>query len=278
MAPSFVWCQQTNAIYPDLYTLYDANMYLANPAYIPEHARADIAAFYKFQTGIFKEVSTLNFSAAKLYERTNKSIHSLRLTLFNERQGPYISSPRAYFNYGYELSLGKETRLAGGLAIGLAGMGYNGASTTGDATEFLPDLGTGIMFKYKTLQLGIAGLQLPNAHAKTVYGMQLKRYYHFHVAQDLELSEHLKWRYYALYRALYGIPNQIWLGTSIMFKNTIGLGLVMRSNAGISVYTEIALDIDNDRFKCIFNYNSSFFKLSPSFQNSMELGLGYVLK
>lgn len=279
LVPRFGWCQQTNVLYPDLYTHYTANMYLVNAAYIPTETRTDLSAYYKFQTGIFKDVSTLSFSAAKVFERENGSCHSLRLIAFNEKQGPYISSPRAYANYGYELSLGEETRLAGGMALGLAGMSYTGVTTTGDATQYYFDASAGVIFKYKMFQLGAAGLQLPNSSSKDLYGkMELRRYYHFHLAHEWQVSSSFQWKYYALCRILPLVPSQWWVGTSITFHEAVGIGCTFRSNAGISLYTEMALDSERDRLKLIFNYNSSFFNLTPSFQNSMELGVGYVLK
>lgn len=276
--PCLARCQQTNVLYPDLYTQYVANMYLVNSAYIPSETRTDLSAYYKFQTGIFKEVSTLAFSAAKLYERDNNSTHSLRLSAFNEKQGPYISSPRAYANYGYELSLSEETKLAGGIAVGIAGMSYTGITSTGDATEYLPDASAGVILKYKTFQFGTAGLQLPNSKTKTISQMELKRYYHFHVIHELDLAYNWKWKYYALYRILPLIPDQLWAGSSLTFSDAVGFGATVRSNAGISIFAEFALDSERDRLKFIFNYNSSFFKLAPAFQNSMELGVGYLLK
>jgi hypothetical protein len=278
-APCLSWCQLTNVLYPDLYTLYDANMYLVNTAYIPNDTRTDLSAFYKFQIGAFKEVSTLAFSAAKLYRRENESVHSLRLTVFNEKQGPYISSPRAYVNYGYELRLGEETRLAGGLAMGFAGMNYTGVSTTGDVNMLLPDASSGLIFKYKTLHLGAASQQLLNSKTKPFYSqIELRRHYHVHLSHELDLGLHWKWKYYALYRLLPATANELMVGTFLLYSQAIGLGVVMRSNSGISIYGEMALDSKNDRLKIVFNYNSNFFQLVPAFQNSIELGVGYVLK
>jgi hypothetical protein len=94
----------------------------------------------------------------------------------------------------------------------------------------------------------------------------------------LDLNENWKWKYYALYRLLPSIQNELLLGASIMFREAIGIGAVYRSNGGISVFGEVALDSEKDRLKLIFNYNSSLFQLIPSFQNSIEIGVGYVLK
>ncbi|MBC7388716.1 MAG: hypothetical protein H7329_05870, partial [Opitutaceae bacterium] len=79
------------------------------------------------------------------------------------------------------------------------------------------------------------------------------------------------------YRLLPLTPNEILIGTSILFKNSVGLGTVFRSNAGLSVYTELALDSEKDQLKLLFNYNTSFFKSHSSYQNSIELGIKYMV-
>lgn len=262
-----------------MYTLYDPNMYLVNPGYIISETNLDLSAFYKFQTGAFKEVSTLAFSAAKTFQNDNDAAHSLRVSVFNEKQGPYISSPRGYASYAYELPIAEETYLGAGLSLGAAGMNYSGVSTTGDINVYMPDGAAGLAFKYRSFHLGAAGLQLLNSQTKPFYGaLELKRYYHFHMSHEVELDENWKWKYYALYRLLPSIPNEVLVGTSLFFSNAIGLGTVLRSNSGISVYGELALDDENNRLSLIFNYNSSFFQLIPAFQNSIEVGVGYRLK
>lgn len=279
MASSFAWSQPINALYPDLYSQYDANMYLVNAAYVPNEIATELSAFYKFQQGAFKDVATMSFSAAKFFRNENESVHALRVSVFNEKQGPYISSPRGYAHYAYELPLGEETKLAGGLAMGFAGMNYTGVSTTGDVNVLMPDASSGIVFKFRTLHLGAAGQQLLNSKTKPFAGqIELKRYFHFHIGHELDLNENWKWKYYALYRLLPTIPHETVLGTSVVFREAIGLGSVYRSNGGIALYGEIALDSEKDKLKLIFNYNSSFFQLVPSFQNSIEIGVGYVLK
>jgi len=276
---SIAWSQTTNVLYPDLYSQYDANMYLVNAAYVPNEIATDLSAFYKFQQGAFKDVATMSFSAAKFFRKENESVHALRISVFNEKQGPYISSPRGYVNYAYELPLGEETKLAGGLAMGFAGMNYTGVSTTGDVNVLMPDASSGLVFKFRTLHLGAAGQQLLNSKTKPFAGqIELRRYFHFHMSHELDLNENWKWKYYALYRLLPLIPNEALVGTSFMFREAIGLGAVCRSNSGIALFGEVALDSEKDRLKLIFNYNSSLFQLIPSFQNSIEIGVGYVLK
>lgn len=268
-----------NILYPDLYTLYEPNLYLINAAYVPHDTHTDLSAFYKFQTGAFKEVATLTCSAAKLFDANNEGIHSIRLNVLNEKQGPYISSPRANVNYAYELPLGSKTRLGAGLATGFAGMSYTGVSTTGSVNSYLPDASAGLIFKYRELHLGIAGLQLFNAKTKPFTSqIELPRYYHFHLEHQLQLAENVKWKYYALYRALPEIKNELLVGMQVLFSEAFGVGAIVRSNAGLSIYAELALDSEKDRLKILVNYNSSFFELVPKFQDSMEIGIGYVLK
>ncbi len=276
--PYLAMGQTTNILYPDLYTVYDANMYMVNPAYVPKETKTDLTAFYKFQTGAFKDVATMAFSAAKLYERENEAIHSIRLSVTNEKQGPYISSPRAYANYAYELPLGLETRLALGLSFGFAGMNYSGMST-GNVNTFLPDGAGGLVFTFREFRLGVSGQQLLDTKSKPFSSqIELKRYYHVHFSHQLDITEGCQWKYYGLYRYLPNIPNELLVGTQLLFQKTFGIGAVARSNAGMSIYAEIALDSERDRLKLVLNYNSSFFKLIPTFQDSMELGVGYVLK
>ncbi|MBC7388221.1 MAG: type IX secretion system membrane protein PorP/SprF [Opitutaceae bacterium] len=272
------WCQLTNVISPDLYSRYDVNMYMVNAAYLPDNAKTDLTAYYKFQTGEFTEVATLTCSAAKLYTQKNNSVHSIRLTASNEKQGPYISSPRGYANYALEVPLGETVKLAVGVAGGFISMHYTGVSAAGNINFFLPDASAGSVLKWNRLQFGFAGLQLLNSKARPYAGqLEAKRYYHVHISDESDLDINWKWKYYGLYRILPLIPDEFLVGSSIFYRERIGIGSIYRSNSGISLYTEFSLDSETDRINITFNYNSSFFKLVPAFQNSIELGVGYVL-
>lgn len=274
-----VFSQTSNVLYPDLYSQYTANMYLVNISYVPSEISTELSAFYKFQQGAFKDVATMSFSAARFFRNEHESVHALRFSVFNEKQGPYISSPRAYAHYAYELSLGEDAKMSAGVAMGFAGMNYTGVSTTGDINVLLPDAATGLVFKYRTLHVGAASQQLLNSKTKPFSGqIELRRYFHFDMGHQLELNDEWTWKYHALYRVLPSMPHEFMLGTSTVFREAIGVGFVARSNGGISVFGEVALDSEKDKLKLILNYNSSFFQLVPSFQNSIEIGLGYVLK
>ena len=254
-------------------------MYLVNPGYISNDYQAELLSYNKFLTGDLQEVATLGFSAAKIFRRDNESAHLARLSVLNEKQGPYISSPRASANYAYELPLAEEMFLSGGVAAGVSGMNYTGVSSTGAVNVFLPDASAGLVFKFRKLQLGIAGLQLPDSKTKPYYAqLVFNRYYHFHFRHQLELNENWNFHYFSLYRLLPKSKNEFLAGGSIAFMRTIELGAIVRSNAGLSVFGEAALDSENNRLSIIFTYNSPSYRIKTSALNSIELGVGYQIK
>ena len=83
----------------------------ADPTYVPREGRADFAANYKFRTGAFKDISTFNFSAARVIRHENGSTQTVRVLLNNEQEGPYINTPKLLLNYVYSLRIAENTQL-----------------------------------------------------------------------------------------------------------------------------------------------------------------------
>jgi hypothetical protein len=271
-------CQVSSIMYPDLYSAYQINLALINPSYIPSEVRGDFNAGYRFQTGPFKQISTLVFSGAKVKHNENGSAHVYRVLLSDEKQGPYITTPRGYANYGYQLPLSERVNVSAGAAFGVVEKYYSGTTASGNINTFLPDGSAGLTLKSEKLELGVSGQQLLNSKTKSLASdIVFQRFYQFHGAFDLPLGENARWKSNALYRLLPQAQDDWIIGTSVYIGDLVGLGVMTRSNYQLSFYTELIMDSEDDRLRVFINYNSNFISPYSYTRNSLEFGVGYAL-
>ncbi|MBC7389220.1 MAG: type IX secretion system membrane protein PorP/SprF, partial [Opitutaceae bacterium] len=207
-------------------------MSTVNPGYVPSDGIADFNAGYKFRTGAFKEISTFSFSGSRILKTPNSNSHVIRLMLNNEQQGPYINTPRAYGNYAYELKTGENSSLYAGAAIGVAGVYYSASSAT--ASVLLPDGSLGIGAKFGALSLGISSFQIFNSKASPIVAQfRLGRYYQSNFTIEKELGQNFNLKGHALYRLFPEIKDELNLGASLLYSETLLVGPMYRNLYGL---------------------------------------------
>lgn len=273
---SFAIYGQSNAAYPDLMSVYWYNMASVSPGYVPDTGTFEAALSYKFRQGQLNKVSTLSFAAAKIL-RTEHNTHVLRVTMFNERQGPYITSPKAYMNYAYELRLRPEMRLYAGVSLGVSSIYFS--APTFSNSFYLPDGAFGLGLKYRQASVGVSTLQMLNATTSSmVHEYRLGRYYNLHGTVKKELNHHTQWNLLALWRILPTTRNDASLATYLTFHDKISFGAVLGYKAGMSFFSTVNVNTEQNKLVLSFGYNAApVFSALPSWQNSMEINLGYTI-
>lgn len=273
-----VWGQPAG-MYPDLLTNSFENPALVNPAHIPAKSRFRFHAARKFRTGVFSKIAANYFTAGGTFAGdAGGNAHSGRLILYNEQEGPYINRPRAYLNYGYEIALSTDARIAAGADMGLGGVSFStpGGSATGSA--YLPDGAIGLSAEYHNIYAGASMMQMFNSTLKPLDEIiRLKRYYNFFaVAQK---AVHADWRLKGclLWQLLPDVENKFNAGIKLDYKEIIHFGLYARYRSGMAFSGGLSPEIGDHRVNIHFLYNTPVYSSVFSRYRSMELMLAYIM-
>lgn len=266
--------QAQNYYLPDYYassSLY--NVALINPAYLPDASRFSLGSVYKSRTGLLNEVaSTAAYGAIHL--KPEKRVgQALRLLFFNEKEGPYISSPKGYANYALKIPINEDISLYTGLALGMASMSFTAASGMG--TVQVPDGNAGCIFKFKKLEIGASAYQIFNSSGRAVSSVfTFKRFFQFYAQSEKELSAYwsLKGNVFWRSQALYDLANATLL---LQYKDMLSFGTMYQLRRGTSFLAAFQINQDTHPIKLHVAYNSLLLNTISVSTGSFEIGLQY---
>jgi hypothetical protein len=268
---------QSNAYFPDLFSSYFQNLSSIQPSYVPEEGKADFYVGYKFRTDAFKDISTFSFSGARVFRNERDRAQVVRLTCHNEQQGPYINTPRAYLNYAFSLPLGEETSLSTGLALGAVGMYFSAPSAT--TSLLLPDASLGIGLQHKSTVLSLSSQQLFNqATSPMLATIRLARHYQVYAKVEKELGIDWKTSAHLLWRILPNTTHEANITALLHYADAVIFGCQYRYRLGMAFVGSFQIDTGKDKLLISITYNSPAFSQIPRLQNSLEVGLGYLLQ
>lgn len=274
----FATSGQSNFYSPSFFTAYFHQFSQITPAYIPKETHAEFLCGYKSMTGAFRKVSSFYGAASKSFENSKGQVHLVRLQFYNEKEGSYISSPRAYANYAFQLPLREELFAYAGVALGAVSVYYS-APTTTQSSYTLPDGSIGLGLKSSWFDVGASSMQLFNAsYAPLQSTTTLQRFYHAYGTLQKQWPSEWGVRGRLLWRNLPAWSDEIVGSGSFFYSDRLEFGLNASQFTGLSVFTLLGMASDRDNLKLLLNYNSSFFALVPAWQNSLEVGLTYAIK
>ncbi len=277
--PSLLLRAQSFTTYPDILSLTLFNEALLNPGYISEEGRSDLFFGHKFQTGALKDVSSSFFSADRTFRKESGMAQTLRLLFFNEKQGPYISKPRGYLNYAYQIPLRENLQVYAGAILGLAGAYYSVPGSSGNQATTLPDGGIGAGIKSDRFTIGAAALQMFNSSAQPYTAtLVLGRYYHVHARYELPLGLDWKVKGQVLWRHLPATQDQGYVLACLSYVDRAQVGSIWRVGKGLTFFLALEPHYHEDRLLLSFAYNTAITGDTPAWQNSMEVNVGYRIK
>lgn len=263
--------------FPDLASSYIYAMSSADPTYVPTEGRADFAANYKFRTGAFKDISTFNFSAARIIRHENESTQTIRVLLNNEQEGPYINTPKLLLNYVYSLRIAENTQLFSGLALGGTGLYFSAPSAT--TSVLMPDGTLGVGISHRKVSLSFSSFQLFNTKVNPLLStIRFARYYHLNFMAQKDLGIDWKLNMYSLWRMLPDVRDEASATFVLEYMDALGLGSAYKNNAGMSFLCMFRVNTGEDKLLFSFVYNTPVFSPLPRFNNSMELCVGYLFQ
>jgi hypothetical protein len=265
---------QNVGIYPDQYSSVFFNPSLFNPAYISNSGSSESAIQSKLRRGLYQDITTISATLQKTFQTKGQNWHSARLSLFNEKEGPYISIPRFYGNYGLRIRLKEETSILAGILFGAVNPNFS--TPTKSINTVLIDGALGFIFRHKETSIGISSYQIFDNFSSTNKSIKLKRFYSAHfdtrfgISQSVEISTHLLCTYYT------DIPTQANASVSVIFQETITGGLGYKNRQGTFVYFSVTANKDSEHpIKILTLYNSLLFSNQNAMSESVELGFIY---
>jgi hypothetical protein len=264
---------QVVPLYPDIPATYSFNMPLVTPSYIPVEGKYILSGIYKFKP---KEsnLAIFNMNATIVFYGKSRNKQLVRLNFSNEKEGPYISTSRAYANYAYKLALTHNLNMSAGISLGFVNKLYMTPSSTDQGSFFLPDANIGLTIKYKELETGGSVMQfLSSADTPLQSQQQLKRFYHIYGMYKHDVSAYWTLREYMLVKILPEVTTQFIGGFSTIFRDLYEAGFVYYQRRGMTF--QLVYGLTSEKYPLAFSmaYNSSLFSQSPIWVDSFELGL-----
>lgn len=264
---------QVTPLYPDIPATYTFNMPLVTPAWVPHTGKYMLGGIYKFKA---KEpnLAIFDLNAAVILEGKRQNKQLIRLGFSNEKEGPYISTPRGSANYAYRLALANDFFLTAGISMGFVSRVYTAPTSTSQGNLFLPDGNIGLSMTIKKVEIGGALMQFLNSEASPIQAkQQLKNFYHFYALHQHDFSVYWSLKEYLLVKVLPEVTTQIIGGASILYQDLYEVGVVYYQRRGMTF--QLVWGLENDKFPMAISmaYNSSLFSESPLWVNSFELGL-----
>lgn len=268
---------QSGILYPDVFSTYFYNMALVNPSYVPEEGNVDLMAVHKFRRGLLSDVSTFAATGQRAWRTEKKPTRVARLIFINEREGPYISSPKFYGNYAMQLPLSSEASLMAGVSLGFSGVNFSAPSGAGSL--MLLDGGVGLGLKYKKINIGASSMQAFNSEGTVISSIiRLQRFYNINASGETSISPSLDLKGYFLWRSLTALPDQYILATSLFYRRFFEGGALYAWNKGASFFGALTLNPEENALFMSVTYNSGFLSSNPVWAGSLELGLQYRVK
>ncbi|WP_028981771.1 PorP/SprF family type IX secretion system membrane protein [Sporocytophaga myxococcoides] len=267
---------QVTDIFPENYTTYFNNTAIVNPGFVPEDSKAEFFSMYRQRTGAFQKIASYSVTCSKVFRKENKAAHLARVFFFNEKEGPYIDKPRAYFNYAYAIPISEETSLSAGLSAGFTQVYFSAPSATASGNSTMPDGAFGITFSRKKFFTGISSQQVFNAESNPIKAnVKLRRYYNFLLRQEKDLSPSLKIRGNFMYQLLPSNSDLLNFALEGNYNDILGIGGAYKSREGLSLLGTVETNLGDDKIFICFAYNTGVLsKLKYGF-NSIEINFAY---
>ncbi len=269
---------QVTYVFPENYTTYFNNTAIVNPGFVQEDSKAEFFSMYRQRTGAFQKIASYSLTCSRVFRKENNAAHLARVVFSNDKEGPYINKPRAYFNYAYAIPLAEETSLSAGLAAGFTQVYFSAPSATASGNSTMPDGAIGITFRRKNFFSGLSSQQAFNAESNPLKAnVKLRRYYNFLLSQEKDLSPSLKLRGNFMYQLVPSNSDLLNFVLEGSYNDILRLGGAYKSREGLALIGSVEANLGDDKIFICFAYNTGVLsKLKYGF-NSIEINFGYKI-
>lgn len=265
---------QISGLYPDQFSAYFLSMAQLNPSYFPKNENSEAIIQSKVRSGVYNDIATFSGSFQKTIRSSEKQKHSFRILVSNEKEGPYISTPRLYANYGINIKIRKELNLMSGFSVGIVNPKYS--TPTKSINTNLADGSFGVLLKYKATYFGMSANQMFNNSSKSFQEIKLNRFFNANFETTIPLSFSVDLKSYVLFIYYKDIPSQLNTTISACLAKKIEVGTGLKYTRGAYFFTSIIIDESGKHpLKIAALYNSSFLSKASILGQSVELNLTY---
>ena len=266
-------------LYPDQLQLLETQAAFFNPSSISDDSVAFNLHFAnKVNTRSFGKVA-LRLVEGGLQSTKNNKVQVIRFQLANEKEGPYISKNRVYFNYTLKLALSPVTYLSAGTSLGLASAHVDAYSSSLYANYAVPDASLGFTLQHKKFTYGFSSSQLFNNSVNAYSDLvRLTRYFNTHLSYRAAINSHLTICYTSWSRLFIDIPTQWSNSIDFYFAKLISLGGAYHLNRGLSFFLSASSRLKHQQVKVFFAYNSGALTRSSSVYQSLELSISFFCR
>lgn len=264
---------QQYSLYPQLNSTFQQQKVWINPAFVSEAGNYNLNFQKHFRT-VNRGQAGLYFFDAGTWIRKDSMAHGFRVLVVNEKEGPYISRPRAYFNYAFSRQLTYHWALYSGASFGFFSTFISAATATSNSNFMLPDGNIGFGIKNKRLDVGFSIMQAFDNEIAELSNVKLSRYYHYHWSYKQPIASDFIVELSGFYRQFLDLKNQLTTSLEVNYKSQLGMGSLYHTLTGVSFYFNYSGEVNQTNYSLFLTYNSGLTAASRKLSQSMEMGLG----
>lgn len=269
---------QTN-LFPQHYGIATDAKIVFNPCLDDNSKKVELMLGNQFYTGLLNNVENHFFIGrlAILKDKSKKTQSNLGVKLANEKEGDYISRPKAYISYVLKIPISKRYTIAAGSYLGVASYSFKASKVSAGGTDIRPDMDFGISINSDKFTLGLSGNQLLNNKVLPKdYFFRWRRFYTFYVEKKLDVSATLAMVSYLQWQFLPQKKDGKDLGLYILYHDTFECGINYYTGESYSFIVGIRnLVFGQNTYKILFAFNLPQATAIQNKAQSLELLLSY---
>ncbi|HEY5692615.1 MAG TPA: type IX secretion system membrane protein PorP/SprF [Cyclobacteriaceae bacterium] len=267
-------------------SLYMFDPLLVNPAYAGTQVQLSATAIYRNQwVNLPGAPKTMT---ATVHSGFLKSRMGLGILVANDQIG--IHNDLSFYGiYSYKIKLSSLGILSFGLQGGFNNIrsdytklnlkNLNDPNLSGALTKLNPNIGAGAFYHQKQFYLGFSVPQIINNSVFDLEGngslSKQLRYYYVQTGFSKDLSHNVKVIPSALIRLQEEAPISFDVNATVVFQESVGLGVSYRLNEGMVGLFELQI---NDNFHVGYAYDFTTSELNQFSNGSHEIMLNYRVK
>lgn len=265
---------QVNSIYPDVVTSYKGQEVWINPSSSMDTSQYYANMVANYRAGNRGNVGLYQLDAGVHFLSGNKNNQVIRVLFSSEKEGPYISKPRGYINYGFRLALNKKLSLSSGIAYGFSSNNIQVAQVSNVNSYFVQDGAFGLELTTSKWGIGAAMMHVFNNQiSEQVDSIRLNRFYHINAFQLINFNQQMRLELRGFYRLFSDLNNQLLVNALFYPLPEFGFGGSYFSRKGMSFSSYFQMTLRKTTCQLFMSYNSGWMAEVPAFARSFELGM-----
>lgn len=261
-------------VYPELFSNGQKDFSYNDASFIGDTSRFSLSSMYSQHVDANTGMSAM-FVSGRLLLQSEKTKHSIRIKGYNTKEGPYISSPALYFNYGLAFRLSQKIQLETGVSVGVFSRSNTAPSSTFSGNINIPNGDFALALKIKNIRVSAMLNQMYSSIGiATAWGYQLQRFTAFsgQYYWNLNTISQVEFYVYARFLPEIGWQEQFCVSMNLYerFSFFVGYKSIKLLYGGVNC----TIGNPQRNMKLSFLYNAPFSASKVYTYPSLEIGLG----